>query len=271
MLMIRHSARALALALTLSMTSVIRAAAAHAAKSGGSATSGYDISYPQCGSAYPTGQKFGLVGVNGGLANDANPCLSSQLAWAAGSSGQSNQPGTSLYINTANPGPSVADWPASSGSTPYGTCSGGWTQACAYAYGQARAHYSYGLVSAINQSLASGAPWWLDIETGNSWATSATSGYTGLNIATIQGFVAGLQSSGATGSVGVYSTAPQWQTITGLNATSSQAYFASQPDWVAGARTLRQAQSNCLASFTGGHVSLAQYPAGGFDGDYACP
>jgi hypothetical protein len=165
----------------------------------------------------------------------------------------------------------VADWPTSGSSSAYGSCDGGWTPACAYLYGEARAQYSYGLVSQSSSSLAAGAPWWLDIETGNSWATSSTSGYTGLNIATIQGFVAGLQGSGATGPVGIYSTASQWQAITGLNASTSHTYFPAQPDWVAGARTLRQAQSNCSASFTGGHVALTQYPANGFDGDYACP
>jgi hypothetical protein len=273
MLKVRHPARTFALAAVLSMAAAAPAAAAHRPSSGGSTASGYDISYPQCNATLPSGQKFAVVGVNGGLANDANPCLSTELTWAQTSPGLTspNQPGVSLYINTADPGPSVADWPSTGSSNPYGTCAGGWSQACAYTYGQARAQYSYGLVSQISSSLASGAPWWLDIETGNSWATSSTSGYTALNVATIQGFVAGLQGMGATGPVGIYSTASQWQAITGLNATSSQTDFASQPDWVAGARTLRGAESNCSASFTGGHVALTQYPANGFDGDYACP
>lgn len=236
---------------------------------------GYDISYPQCGSAYPANPAFGIVGVNGGLANDANSCFSSELSWAQGSTGLTSppQPAVSLYINTADPGPGtstrpIADWPTSGSSTAYGTCTGGWTTACAYVYGEARASYSYGLVPS---TTALSAPWWLDIETANSWATSSTSGYTSLNIATIQGFIAGLQSSGAGGSVGIYSTASQWQTITGLNATTSQSYFSSQPDWVAGAGSLAGAKSNCSASFTGGRVTLAQYPSGGFDADYACP
>lgn len=269
----RRPALAFVLAAALSMATAAAATAAHRPKSGGGTASGYDISYPQCGQSYPSSQKFGVVGVNGGLANDANSCLSSELSWATSSPGLTSplQPAASLYINTADPGSGVADWPTTSGLTPYGSCSGGWTQSCAYAYGQARAQYSYGLVSTINSNLAASAPWWLDIETGNSWATSSTSGYTGLNIATIRGFIDGLKGAGATGAVGIYSTASQWQTITGLNATSSQQYFASQPDWVAGARSLSAAQSNCSASFTGGRVALTQYPAGGFDGDYPCP
>jgi hypothetical protein len=249
---------------------------ANAARSSGS--SGYDISYPQCGSAYPSGQKFGIVGVNGGLANDANSCLSSELSWAVASPGLTSpaQAATSLYINTADPGPGtasqpIADWPTSGSSSAYGACTGGWTTACAYVYGQQRASYSYGLVAAINPGLAGTAPWWLDIETANSWAATSTPSAAALNIAAVQGFVDGLQTAGATGPVGIYSTASQWQTITGLNASTSGAYFAGEPDWVAGGRSLKQATANCSASFTGSHVALAQYPSGSFDADVACP
>jgi hypothetical protein len=249
--------------------------AAHPSPSRGA--NGYDISYPQCGSAYPSGQAFGVVGVNGGLANDANGCFSSELSWALSSPGLATpfQPPASLYINTADPGPGtsahpIADWPTSGSSSAYGTCSGGWTTACAYVYGEQRASYSYGLASAANQTAASRSPWWLDIETANSWATTSTSGYKGLNIATIQGFVQGLQSSGATGTIGIYSTAFQWQSITGLTSTTSQSYFPSEPDWVAGSSSLKQAKAKCSASFTGGHVALAQYPSGGFDANFAC-
>ena len=63
-------------------------------------TTGNDISYPQCGTAFPSGQAFGIVGVNGGLANRLNPWLgeynggpaTSELYWAWGSSGSSKLP-----------------------------------------------------------------------------------------------------------------------------------------------------------------------------------
>jgi hypothetical protein len=242
---------------------------------GGSASTGYDISYPQCGAPYPSAPAFGIVGVNGGLANDANSCFGSELQWALASSGLTTpaQPKASLYVNTANPGPApgVTDWPTS-GTSPYGACTGGWTQACSYVYGQQRADYSYGLASATNSSVAASAPWWLDIETANSWATSATQGYTQLNIAAIQGFIAGLQGSGATGPVGVYSTAYQWNQITGLSAQTSPTGMGSTlPDWVAGGGTLSQAQNNCSSGgFTGATPTLAQYASGGFDADYRC-
>ena len=233
---------------------------------------GFDISYPQCGRSYPSGGAFGIVGVNGGLANDANGCLGSELTWAQATPGLASppQPSTSLYINTADPGNGVADWPRSGNTTLYGSCSGSWSQACAYIYGQQRASYSYGLVAGSNSGLASTAPWWLDIETANSWATATNaSNWAALNVATIQGFIVGLQGSGASAAIGFYSTASQWQAITGQGAANSS--FPTAPDWVAGAGSLSQAQANCSASFSGGRVALAQFPSSGFDGDYACP
>jgi hypothetical protein len=244
------------------------------------AGSGYDISYPQCNAAYPTGQAFGVVGVNGGLANDANPCLRSELAWAAASPGLTSpsQPPASLYENTADPGNGVADWPSpakgtAGGSTPYGNCDGSWSTACAYVYGQQRAGYTYGVAAAAGSAVnPATVPWWLDVETANSWAKASNSpNWAALNIATLQGFVAGLESAGAGATIGFYSTAYQWQAITGLTAQTTPSHFpTSEPDWVAGAGSYAQAQSDCSASFTGARVALGQFPSGAFDGDAAC-
>ena len=52
---------------------------------------GYDVSWPQCAQTLPTVLAFAVVGVNGGLATTTNPCLSSQLAWAAGAVGQTRE------------------------------------------------------------------------------------------------------------------------------------------------------------------------------------
>ena len=100
-------------------------------------TVGYDVSYPQCGKSLPGDRAFAVVGVNGGLSTKANPCLSTQLAWAARSSGAASaQPRAQLYLNTANPGEvrdQVATWPET-GSTPYGSCDGGNTAAVSYTH-----------------------------------------------------------------------------------------------------------------------------------------
>src|SRR3954470_21778159 len=100
------------------ITGLLAMPAAQAAIVGG----GYDVSYPQCGTTLPTDQAFGIVGVNGGLATTANPCLGSQLAWAWRSSGAvTTQPKAQVYLNTANPGQirnQVTTWPHE-GATPY--------------------------------------------------------------------------------------------------------------------------------------------------------
>src|SRR5256885_9110702 len=54
-------------------------------------STGYDISFPQCGGAYPVGA-FGIVGVNGGYPFvHYNPCLADEYA---------HSPHAALYINT---------------------------------------------------------------------------------------------------------------------------------------------------------------------------
>jgi len=56
-----------------------------------SGSTGYDISYPQCGGRYPTGA-FGIIGVNGGYPFVYyNPCLANEY---------NHTPNPALYINT---------------------------------------------------------------------------------------------------------------------------------------------------------------------------
>jgi hypothetical protein len=238
---------------------------------GPSPTTGYDASYPQCSGSYPSNPLFGIVGVNGGLANDANPCLAEELHWARGAPGQKRprQPPLSLYIDTANPGGHhIADWPHG-GTTPlYAACNGLLTNACSYIYGEQRAAHSYRLVAALDPVAAETAPWWLDVELGASWA-----GTYQLNVAALQGFIAGLHNAGATGPIGIYSTSAQWQEITGLAAQRTQTAFNGQlPDWVAGTKaTLTQARRNCTRDgFTGEAPTLAQYRTGRLDADLRC-
>jgi len=238
--------------------------------SGSSPSTGYDVSYPQCSGSYPSSPLFGIVGVNGGLADNANSCLSGELTWAQGAPGQvrPRQPSLSLYVDTGNPGDHVDDWP-SGGTTPtYGTCNGLLTNSCSYLYGEQRAAYAYGLVAAVNPATARTAPWWLDVELALSWA-----GTYQLNIAALQGFVAGLHKTGASGPIGIYSTSAQWQEITGLTAQTTQSAFNGRlPDWVAGTdATLSQARQNCTnGGFTGVAPRLAQYRVGALDADLRC-
>jgi hypothetical protein len=239
---------------------------------GSSPTTGYDASYPQCSTSYPSNPLFGIVGVNGGLANNANPCLGGELHWARGAPGQKRpqQPPLSLYIDAANPGGGhdVADWPSGGTTRLYAACNGKLTDACSYIYGEQRAAHSYRLVAVLDPDGARTAPWWLDVELAASWA-----GTYQLNVAALQGFIAGLRNAGATGPIGIYSTGAQWHDITGLTAQTTQAAFdARLPDWVAGTRaTLTQARQSCTSGgFTGAAPILAQYRSGSLDADLRC-
>ena len=238
---------------------------------GSAPTTGYDASYPQCAGSYPSDPLFGIVGVNGGLANNANQCLSGELRWARNAPGQKNpsQPSLSLYIDTGNPGGHhVADWPKGGATPAYGSCNGLLTNACSYLYGEQRAAHSYDLVAALDPIAARTAPWWLDVELTASWA-----GTYQLNIAALQGFIAGLHNAGATGQIGIYSTGAQWKDITGLTArTTPTAFNGVVPAWVAGTEaTLAQAQRNCTSGgFTGVAPTLAQYRIGPLDADLRC-
>jgi hypothetical protein len=234
-------------------------------------TTGYDVSYPQCSGSYPSNPLFGIVGVNGGLANNANPCISSELRWARDAPGQKRptQPRLSLYIDTGNPGAHhVADWPSGGKAPVYGACNGLLTNACSYIYGEQRSAHSYRLAASVDPAGAKTVPWWLDVELQASWA-----GTYQLNIAALRGFIAGLRNAGVTGPLGIYSTGAQWKDITGLTAQTTPATFSGAlPDWVAGTRaTLTQAQHSCTSGgFTGLTPTLAQYRIGSLDADLRC-
>ena len=236
-----------------------------------SPTTGYDVSYPQCSGSDPSNPLFGILGVNGGLANRANPCIGGELRWARHAPGQKRptQPPLSLYIDTANPGAHhVPDWPRGGTAPAYGACNGLLTNACSYIYGEQRAAHSYRLVGALDPVGAKTAPWWLDVELMASWA-----GTYQLNIAALQGFIAGLHSAGATGPIGIYSTSAQWNEITGLRAqTTATAFNGQLPDWVAGTEaTLTRARHSCTSGgFTGVAPTLAQYRIGSLDADLRC-
>lgn len=255
----------------LGLIAVLAAAPAWAAKpaaggnSGGmSPAPGMDVSYPQCGSTLPTAPAFAVVGVNGGKASTFNNCFSTQMAWANGVSGGTQQPKVALYVNTGNPGDvlaqyNLADWPTSSDpADPYGACVGVWTDdlPCSWEYGYERAQGDVGYAGGGNHL------WWLDVETYNSWTSDQAR-----NRAMLEGMVYGFTKAG--GSVGVYSTSSMWASIAGTVPAGSSLY--SLNEWRPGAKTLRQAQNNCNVSplTGGGHVTLTQYTSS-WDYDYSC-
>jgi hypothetical protein len=224
---------------------------------------GYDISYPQCGSSYPSNVLFGIVGVNDGIVYSPNPCLASELSWAwAPDDGN-----LLLYANTADPGPSLSShWP--DGQTSPQPCntadnSGPDTPQCSYDYGWNAAADSY--QDALDAYSAIGQPptsqqWWLDVETANSWEANTDN-----NVNALQGAVAYFESKGVA-AVGIYASANDWQTITGDSSALS-----SLPYWQHGSRRESTAQSYCgTTGVTGGPVTYSQYFSGGYDADVRC-
>jgi hypothetical protein len=255
---------------TVFLSSAATALAAKPAPSTASTSSlaplGNDVSWPQCNKTLPKGQAFAIVGVNNGLANNTNPCFSTQLSWAQQSSGTTSQPKVALYVNTANPGLSGSWWPSSNdygGATinnPYGTCAHGDDPACAYVYGYAKAYDDANIRGVSNPSSYL---WWLDVETINSWETNKAA-----NAADLEGMTAYLQSIGA--GVGLYSTSYQWGKIAGSVNTSSN--LNGLKSWIPGANSQKGAKSNCsLPPLTpGSTVTLTQFISKNLDYDYSC-
>ena len=241
----------------LSLTQMVLPA--YAATPAPAGSSGYDISWPQCPSSFPSGGAFGIVGVTNGIAFSANPCLSGEYAWASG-----RPYAAGLYINTGNPETASSNWAGRAGVGPR-TC----TTAdladpsnlnCAYNYGWNAATDALNVAIANVGAAARSLPWWLDVEIANSWNGTLTA-----NSSTVQGYI-DYQRSQSTATVGIYSTGYQWGQITGGYTVPSA------PDWLAGASSVTEAASLCTQanSFSGGTVQLVQYPNGGFDGNYVC-
>ncbi|HVV25744.1 MAG TPA: hypothetical protein VHC21_01810 [Candidatus Saccharimonadales bacterium] len=228
-----------------------------------SVLTGNDVSWPQCSKSLPKGQLFGIVGVNDGLANTTNPCFATELAWANASVGGTGQDKAAVYVNTADPGTGVADWPTSGSSTKYGSCTGGNTTACAYQYGWNMA--TADAQTRIGTNNPANFKWWLDVETDNSWETGST-GITN-NVADLEGMTDYFQSVG--GRVGLYSTASQWKAIAGTVSTTSSLHGLDS--WLPGYSKLTAAKNACsVAGLTGGKTTVTQYVSKQLDYDYSC-
>ncbi|HZE65304.1 MAG TPA: hypothetical protein VE081_01655 [Sporichthyaceae bacterium] len=225
---------------------------------------GYDISYPQCTATFlPTHGAFGVVGVNHGKAFADNTCLKAQFdAMSA-----HNYP-TGLYINTGNPlaDPRAVHRPDSKASQPAycGDNTDDTDLGCSYDYGWQAA------ADAVAFATAQGVPittrtWWLDVEIANSWSGDPVA-----NTADLQGAADALHSLGVS-EVGIYSSAKNWNEITGGYTTLTAVAYRTAwhgtftpalpletlPVWVAGGN--KAPGNSCAASFTGAPVRLAQY------------
>lgn len=239
---------------------------------------GYDIAAPQCADALPADASFVVLGVNGGRVFSANPCLGEQLVWAH----QASDP-PAFYANTANPGPLVSEhWP--SGQVFPRTCASDYpandSAECSYDYGWNAAEDSYNQAYYVALATYGGGAaqpdgdWWLDVETANTWQPLAD-GPTPPEqaranaVAALQGGLDYLSKEAGVRQVGLYSSATQWEQITG--GTGDQ--FAAYPAWLAGAGDRGTALRRCdpAESFTGGPVTLVQYREGALDANVRCP
>jgi hypothetical protein len=228
---------------------------------------GYDVGYPQCGSALPADAGFGIVGVNNGLPFSTNPCLASEFSWASQSVPQ-------FYINTADPGPKYSGhWPTGQQTPKVCDAAAPNSKACSYDYGWNFANDSFASASGVDANAAK-RRWWLDVETGNSWQTQEPA-YTGKpaaeanDTAALTGARDALKAAGVT-RIGFYSTSYQWGVITGGSSVVGTR-FANNENWLAGFTSKASAKTGCSStSFTGGPVRLTQYPSGDFDADWRC-
>ncbi|HEV7523427.1 MAG TPA: hypothetical protein VGP92_00580 [Acidimicrobiia bacterium] len=207
-------------------------------------STGYDVSWPQCGRSLPAGpDTFVVVGVNNGHMYSINPCVKEQAAWAGAA--------LSLYVN-------VDGLPedATSGLTgPGGTCAVSDTRCRSYNYGRNAVTYDVAYAKALG---ISSSIWWLDVELEPIWRSADPAS----NSDVIRGVIDGLRLRGHR--VGIYSTNYQWGVITG-------GYNPGTPTWVAGAKSLDEAKTFCAPryEFGGGRTFIAQWTTD-IDHNVAC-
>jgi hypothetical protein len=234
---------------------------------------GNDLSLYDCQRIPAAHRAVAIVQVSGGaINNDPNPCYRAEAAWAGSD--------MAAYIFMDGlPAPA----PKESLTGPAGACAAGNVTCESYNFGYfwARHWVLYSRSLGVNPTL-----WWLDVETTGYWNPGGA--YASSNANVVSGAVAGLRASGVL--AGIYSTAYQWNKITG-----SLINFPRIPLWVPGAGNIsgpgNTAQTFChtpqplYEPFAQGSAVVVQYgyhwagsPAGSYTGppsvldqDYACP
>jgi hypothetical protein len=193
---------------------------------------GADISWPQCGGAYPDGYSYGIIGVTGGHPFSANDCFGSEFQWAQATGNPQ------MYINLdyglRQDGPLIC------------TADDAGCQAYNYGYDSAQWARAYASSQTGGASDKVGT-WWLDVETENYWSDDPDQ-----NSYVIQGALDYLQRA-AGRTVGIYSTSWMWGQLAGSFAPPNT------PNWIAGANAIDDG-SKCLASlWPGAQVWAIQY------------
>lgn len=250
--------RRLPIALALTLAAVVVGAMPGAAPSARAATAvlGYDVSWPNCSQAAPSGTVLSIVGVTGGRAFTHNPCLRSEYL-AARRKGV-----VRFYMNLNSPTGTIGmTGPAGRCSTTNLSC-----QAFNYGYHAAAAAWSYAVQEIGWAPLRT--RWWVDVELMNRWSS-----HPAVNARVVAGALhyLTLRRDGVlirANRVGVYSTDYQWRTIAGAyRPTFAAVWYATV------ARTVGTAASYCRSAyaFTGGSVAMVQYLPGGIDRDDICP
>jgi hypothetical protein len=245
---LRTPLRALVALATATAALVAVAAPALAAGSYPSRSGGFDISWPQCGGAYPgiDQHSFGTVGVNDGRPLTDNPCFGSELDWA-----MEDAPYAGIYLNVGF-GTSVA------GPEP---CDPADQMCLAYNYGWLTGEYAYVTALVDSGGLSEWVSnWWLDVEVENTWSDDVA-----LNVSVIQGVLDYFQQAQGV-QAGVYSVNFMWQQIAGSYAP------AGVPNWVAGGNDISDFATCGRPIWPGGQVWMFQSltPDGLYDFDRGC-
>ena len=244
-------ARFLALALLLSIGSLVPTATVNAATQ-----YGYDMSWPQCPNGQPmppTNTSFVIVGLTNGLAFTENPCLASQVRWAR-DNGIPAQAYTIATFPTAGQLETYADvgpWPSANRADRLRNV--GYAEGRAAAASLTKAGWQPGVV-------------WIDVEPrpAQPWP-SATSAQRMENRYILAGLMRALDEAGY--GYGLYSYLSGWMEITDSWQLPGVPVWATVGllDYPA------EAEERCVsASFSGGPVYLSQWTDGSYDYNMTC-